>query len=68
MLKNYVTNFTDFKLCIKIMCISYDIPKIKTRDKKKKSEKESWKEEESQLNRSLICDPPATVLDTGASL
>jgi hypothetical protein len=28
------------------MCISYDIPKIKTPEKKKNSEKESWKEEE----------------------
>jgi hypothetical protein len=36
-----------------VMCISYDIPKIETREKKKNSEKESWKEEEPQLNQSL---------------
>jgi hypothetical protein len=53
MLKNYVTNFIGFNLCIKVMCISYDIPKIETREKKNSSEKESWKEEEPQLNQSL---------------
>jgi hypothetical protein len=35
------------------MCTSYDIPKIEIREKKNFSEKESEKEEEPQLNRSL---------------
>jgi hypothetical protein len=35
------------------MCISYDISKIEIREKKNSSEKESWKEEEPQLNQSL---------------
>jgi hypothetical protein len=53
MLKNYVTNFIGFNLCIKVMCINYDIPKIKTREKKKLFRKGKLEGSGAQLNRSL---------------
>jgi hypothetical protein len=38
MLKNYLTKYKS-KLYTKVVCISYDIPKIKTHEKKKLSRK-----------------------------
>jgi hypothetical protein len=46
MLINYLTKFYNSKLCVKVICTSYDIPKQKLVQKNFVSKKEILKEKE----------------------